>query len=362
MANPYELWSFHKSLGVVRNVIPEFTYWSDMFGSQINSTDEYIDFEKLPALNRRLAPFVRPLGTGKAIYTDNSTAYRFKPAYVKLKDAVDSTKILTKIPGIDPILAPAILNNPMARRDALKAAMAVQHVRTIQRRWEWMGARAMIDGGITISGPDYPSVYLDFRRDAGQTIVLGSGNRWGDSGVSILGLIQEWADLMFAPVGGFGGFPVRITVGSKAWSAMRVDPEIKDNMNKFFPDTGTLVERGLIGSEKVIKVGNLGIGGTSGAQMEIWLYRDSYQADDGSEVQMMEATDIVMTASPGAINGHRCFGAIIDPWAEYQSFDIFARNYMTQDDPAAEYMLHQSAPLMVPINPNGTLKATVVAA
>jgi hypothetical protein len=360
-SNPFELWSFRKSLGMVRNVIPQFSYWLPMFGQQVNSTDEYIDFEKLPALNRRLAPFVRPAGTGKPAYTDQSTGYRFKPAYIKLKDAVDSQRVLTKIPGIDSILDPAVANNPMARREALKAAIAVQHVRLIERRWEWLSAKAVIDAAVTISGEDYPAVTLDFRRDAGQTITLGSGSRWGDSGISILDTIQTWADLMFQPVGGFGGFPVRITVGSKAWAVMRKDAEIKDNMNKFFPVTLN-VERGLIASEKVVKVGDLGIGGTSGVQMEVYLYRDSYQTDDGTETPILQPTDIVMTADPGALNGHRCFGAIIDPFAQYQSLDIFARNFMDDGDPAAEYLLHQSAPLMVPINPNATLKATVVAA
>lgn len=59
--------------------------------------------------------------------------------------------------------------------------------------------------------------------------------------------------------------------------------------------------------------------------------------------------------------GYRCFGAIIDPYAQYQSLEIFPRGWMEQGDPAVEYMLWQSAPLMVPINPNATLKATVVA-
>lgn len=357
MTNPYELWSLRKSIGIMRNVIPAFSYWRPMFTSQVNSTDEYIDFEKLPALNRRLAPFVRPMGSGKPIYTDQSTAYRFKPAYIKLKDAIDPTRPLTKVPGIESMLDPATLT-PMARREALKAAMTVQHINAIERRLEWLSAKAIIDAKVTISGEEYPAVQLDFRRDAGQTVVLGSGSRWGDSGVSIMDFIQSVGDTMIQPVGGFGGFPVRVTLGSKAWSVFRKDAEIKDNMNKFFPVT-VAVERGLISSEKVVKVGDLMIGGASGAMLECYLYRDGYVADDGTEVPLMSPNDVVFTSSAEAIHGFQCFGAIIDPFAQYQSIDIFPRNWMEEGDPAAEYILHQSAPLMVPVNPNATFKATV---
>lgn len=365
--NPYEIWSLRKSIGVMRDVLPAFTYWTDMFTQQVNSTDEYIDFEKLPYLNRKLAPFVMPLGAGKPIYTDRATAYRFKPAYVKVKDAIDTTRALTKIPGIDPMLEPAALT-PMQRREALKVAMTVQHVRTIQRRWEWMAAKALINGSVTIGGTEeYPATVVDFMRNSDQTVTLTSGNRWGDSGVSIIDLLQTWADKMMYPTqnsdgsGGFGGFPVRLTVGLTAWQAMRSNAEIKDLMNKFYPATGVEVNRGLRSSELVTKVGDLAFGGSSGANVEVYLYRDTYVDDTGAAQQFLAPNEVVLSAAPEAINGFRCFGAIVDPYAQYQSFDIFARNWFEEGDPAVEYLLHQSAPLFVPVNPNATFKATVTA-
>jgi hypothetical protein len=361
MYNPYELWDMHKSIGVMRNVIPAFSYWLPMFTSEVNSTDEYIDFEKLPVLNRRLAPFVRPMGTGKPIYTDQSSGFRFKPAYIKLRDAIDPTKVLRKIPGLEPMLTASQLT-PMMRRELLRAAMTEQHVRAINRRWEWMAARAIIDGMVVVGGTDeYPAVTVDYRRDGGQTVVLASGSRWGDSGVSIIDFIQAACDLMIYPVGGFGGFPTRLTMGSSAWKVMRKDPEIKDLMNKFYLNLGADVQRGVIASEKVVKVGDLPIGGASGAMLELFLYRDSYVADDGTETPLMQPTDVVFTASPEALHGFQCFGAIIDPYAQYQSIPIFPRNWMETGDPAVENLLHQSAPLPVPVNPNATYKATVTA-
>jgi hypothetical protein len=59
-----------KSLGVIRDTRPEPRPFSRFFTNQMRSTDEYIDFEKLPIKGRRLAPFVKPLGQGKGIYSD----------------------------------------------------------------------------------------------------------------------------------------------------------------------------------------------------------------------------------------------------------------------------------------------------
>ena len=365
-SNPYELWDLHKSIGIMRDVLPAYTFWLDMFTRQVNSTDEYIDFEKLPYVNRKLAPLVMPYGTGKPIYTDRSTGYRFKPAYMKVKDAVDPSRPLSKIPGIDPMLAPVTIG-PMQRREALKVNMAVQAVTTIQRRWEWMAAQACIYGSVTLTGEAYPTQVVNFLRNSDQTISLTSGNRWGDSGVSILDFLQAAADKMIYPTnnsdgtGGFGGFPTKLIVGSTAWAAMRHDPEIKDLMNKFYPATGTEIQRGFRQSEKVVKVGDLGFGGTSGVSVEVILYRDSYVDDSGTEQLLLQPNQMVLISSPDALQGHRCFGAIVDPFAQYQSLDIFARNWMETGDPAVEYLLHQSAPLMVPVNPNATFFATVTA-
>jgi hypothetical protein len=356
MTNPYELWDFHKSLGVARDVTPQASYWLPMFTNQVNSVDEWIDFEKLPVVGRKLAPFVMPMASGKPIYEDRSTAARFKPAYVKVKDHVDPSKGLTRIPGIDSMLDPNIVNNPAMRREALKREMARQHVNSIQRRWEWLAAKAIIDGVVTIEGESYDTKVLDFDRADNQTIVLTGADLWTvDS--DIFEWIQTWADRMFDAE--FGSFPTRITIGSGVWAVWRKNKGIMEHMDTQVRAPAADVERGLISSDKAVKVGSLSVGGASGAMIEVWLYRDTY-VENGSEVPFMASTDLVMTGSPQAINGFRCFGAIIDPYSQYQALDIFARNWLETGDPAVEYVLHQSAPLMVPVNPNATLKATVV--
>ncbi|MFC3724399.1 major capsid protein [Neoaquamicrobium sediminum] len=358
MANPYEVWNTRRSLGVMRDVEPAFTYWTDIgFSRSLTSTDEWVDFEKLPAVARKLAPFVRPLGSGKPLYDDRSTGFRFKPAYVKPKDVIDPLMPLTKRAGIDRSMIEPSQITPMQRRDLIRTAMTITHVQAIERRWEWMAARAIIDAKVTIEGEEYPSVELDFRRQGNLTVVK-TVDYWGDTGVSIFSDIQTWADRMFnAP---FGGFPTRMTVGSKVWAVMRMDKEFMEHMDTNIRNPRATIERGLIGADKVVKVGELAVGGASGAVIEIFLYRDTYVDEAGIETPFMASTDIVMTASDERIMGYQCFGAIIDPSAQYQPVPIYPRNWQEIGDPIVEYIMHQSAPLFVPLNANATFKATVV--
>lgn len=357
--NPYEVWDTRKSLGVFRDLKPTPSYWRNFFVNSITSTDEWIDFEKLPAQARKLAPFVRPLGSGKPIYEDRSSGFRFKPAYVKVKDAIDPLAPLVKRPGVDRSMLSESDLTPMQRRELLRLAMTQQHVAAIERRWEWLCARAIIDAKVIIEGEEYPAVELDFCRAANHTVVKTPGTYWGDTGVSIFDDIQAFCDRMFNAE--FGGFPTRMTIGAKVWSVIRKDKEFMEHMDTTYREPRATVERGLISADKVVKVGELTVGGNSGAAIEIFLYRDTYE-ENGVEVPFMNDTDIVLTASPERINGYQCFGAIIDPYSRYQAMPIFPRNWIEQGDPAVEYMLHQSAPLMVPVNPNATLKATVVPA
>lgn len=358
---PYEIWNTRRSLGVMRDVEPAFNYWQDLgFNLQLNSTDEWIDFEKLPAVGRKLAPFVRPLGSGKPIYNDSSTAFRFKPAYVKIKEVIDPLMPLIKRPGIDNSMLADTEITPMQRRDLIRTAMTVQAVNAIERRREWMAAKAIIDGKYTVSGEEYPAVLIDFLRNANQTIVKTAGTYWGDSGISIFDDIQLYADRMFnAP---FGTFPTRLTITPKVWNVMRKDDEFMKHMDTNLRNPRATIERGLVSADKVVKVGELNVGGASGATIEVWLYRDTF-IDETSGLETPFLTDgaIVLTGSADRIQGYRCFGAIIDPYARYQALEIFPRNWMEQGDPAVEYFLWQSAPLMVPVNPNATLKATVCA-
>lgn len=362
-ANPYELWSSHSMLGLFRDQKPEDWYFGQFFTYGMTSDTEWIDFEKLPIRSRKLAPFVRPLGRGHGVFTDEQRGYRFKPANIVVEDAVDPLRPLTFQPGIgESMLARAQLT-PMQRYALIKAQMTMELELSIRRRFEWMRARSIIDGKITVVYESGESVLVDFQRDAGHTVVLTGGNRWGDSGVSILDDIQGRIDTMSNAE--FGGMPTRITMGGTVAGVVRKDTEILSHLDKNIVGGTVVVDRGVVaganGNGKIYKFGELTVGGGSGQRIELWVNNETYTARDGTQTRYLGANEVLFTSTPDAIMGYECFGRIIDKDARYQALPIFPKNFETGERVKVENISMESAPLMAPINPNATLKLTATA-
>jgi hypothetical protein len=362
MSNPYELWQTRRLLGVFRDSRPETFYFGPYFGSQMRSEDEWIDFEKLPVRNRRLADFVKPLGRGHGVFTDKVQGYRFKPANIVVEDAVDPFRPLTLQPGIDAsMLNGAQLSSlsPMQRLSLIKAQMIQEMQLSVERRWEWMRARAIIDGKVQCDYLDGTSVLVDFLRDANHTEVLTAGNRWGDAGISILDHVHAIMDTCANSA--FGGLITRVTMGGSVASVVRKDAEILKHLDLTMAGGVHRVDRGIAPADKVYKFGELFVGGASGHAIELWVNNETYTAKDGTEARYLADNAIIATANPTAINGYECFGRIVDKDAQYQALPMFPKNFETGERVKVENLSVESAPLFVPINPNGTYKATVLA-
>lgn len=365
-ANPYELWQRSRLLGVMRDVKAEDWYFGQFFpdSNGFYSDSEWIDFEKLPIHSRKLAPYVLPKGRGLSVYDDSQRTYRFKPANVVVEESIDDDKGLTFLAGIDAsMLHPDMnLTNPMVRRELLKANMTMEAMKSIRRRWEHQRARSIIDGYLDITYLSGETFNVNFQRNSGHTESLTSGNRFGDSGVSIIDKVQSILDTMNNAE--FAGIPTRWTMGSAVWAAVRKDAEIKAAMDGFRIYDVARIERGLVsgGADggKVFKVGELPIGGNSGGAIELWVNNETYTDTGGAQVRYLGANESVFTSTPDAIMGVSAFGRIKDKDAGFQAIPIFGKNFETGTRVKTENMSFESAPLMVPINPNATYKLNPV--
>lgn len=359
-ANPYELWSTRKLLGVFRATKPETHYFGQFYkGGQLRSEDEWIDFEKLPLRNRQLAPFVQPMGRSHGLDRDKVQGYRFKPANIVLEDAVDPFKPLTLQPGVDYSILDGGDLSPMQRLAVIKAGMIADFRAAGERRWEWMRARAIIDGQVICTYKDGSAVTVSFQRDSDHTEVLTGGNYWGDSGVSILDHISTIADTMSNAQ--FGGLPVRATMGGTVANVMRNDADIKAHFDLQVKGGLHFVDRGMTPTAKVYKFGDLYFGG-GGQKIELWVNNETYTDDAGADTRYLGHNEVVFTSTPEAINGYECFGRIVDKDAKYQAIPMFFKNFETGERVKVENISMESAPLFVPINPDATYKLTAVAA
>ena len=341
-------------MGVLRDndsMQPPESYWLDLcFPNQVNFDDEYVDFSRL-AGQRKIAPLVVPTAQGKPIYSAAEARSRFKPAYVKPKDPITATRMIRRAAGLGELDVDGVGLSPQARYNAIVADIMREHRWAIERRWEWLACQAVTEGKVILEDEAYPRTLVDFQRDPDHSITLGAGARWGDAGVSILRSIESMTQLVRKAK--FGGPANRLTIGADVWDVMRDDDELREAMNNNYRgNRDTNINLGVRDGLDVEFVGN--ISGT----LPVYVYSDYYQDYDGTVIEMMNSKDVVITGNN--VNGVRAFGAIQDKAASWQPLSIFPKMW-DQEDPSATFIMNQSAPLMVPVNPNATAKARVIA-
>lgn len=338
--------------GVIQDehsMAPPSNYWLNLcFPEQINFDDEYVDFGKL-AGHRKLAPLVVPTAQGKPIYSAAERVSRLKPAYVKPKDPISASRLIRRKAGLGEINTGNKLS-PSARYNAIVGDILRQHRESIERRWEWLASEAVQNGSVTLEDEAYPRTVVDFERDAAHTVTLTAGNRFGDAGVSIMDTIQSYITRIRRAK--FGGTVNRLTIGADVWAVMQKDTEIRDLLDTQFRSNANVdLNLGLREGSFVESVGRL-----SGT-LEVVVYSDYYQDPDGTVREFMSPKDMVLTGPN--LNGVRCFGAIQDLGANMQPLSMYPKMW-NAEDPSATFIMTQSAPLMVPVNPNASLRARVV--
>jgi hypothetical protein len=337
------------------------SHWLDMFfPNTFLSTQEEIAFSKLNA-SRRIAPFMLPNEPGKPIYRrEGERIESFKPAYTKPKDAVRPTEMIALTPG--ELVRRESLMSPQARYNREVNRIVVYHRNAIQRLWDYMAAKAILNGALTVNYGQGVSVTIDFGRDAGQTVVLGAGARWGDAGINIFDTIQSYVDTVANAE--FGGSATDIILGATAAIPFMADASsstgsLKDKLDTTFRGSEDVaINRGII---RVDPMNPFTLLGRLANGLNVWRYAgpaSKFQNNDGSFTDIMDPRDILVASR--AVDGIRAYGAILDSAANLEVADIFTKMW-DQEDPSARFIMSQSAPLTIPVNPNCTMRVRVVA-
>lgn len=325
-------------VGVVEGLDPFTPFLLHMFyPSMVTFETSKIDFDAVSE-DTTLAPFVSPMVAGKANKAAGGELRSFKPAYVKPKDVVDPERVLKRRPGeaIGGKLSPA------QRRDAIVVDILDGHRKKISRREEWMAAQELLTGKVVVSGEDYPAAEVDFKRAAGNTVVLAGQAVWSDTvNADPLGDIESWNDIAEAPI-------TDLVMDSKAFKLFIKFDAVKELMEsrrgsesniELAPGNEKWVQyKGMVGSYRV------------------WVYKGYYTDDADSKQNFLPDNTVI--AGSSAVDGVRAYGAILDGRAGYQAMDVFPKNWV-QEDPAVEYVMTQSAPLPIPARPNASLAITV---
>jgi hypothetical protein len=330
--------------GVLTRVVTELPapapfLLNSFFRAVQTETSEEIHFD-IDAGKRRLTPFVAPIVAGKVVASRGFVTKTFKPAYAKDKRVFDPSGPLKRAMGerIGGEMTPA------ARLQAKLAFELQDQLEMLSRRQEVMACEALRTGKVTVAGDEYPSVEVDFGRDAGLTVALSGADRWGESGVDPLEDVQTWSMLVTEKSGAAAN---TLVMDIEAWKLFSAAASVQTLLDRF---RGKDALNPTVTGEGGRYMGNIGT-------FDIWVYTGWYvDPTSGSLTPYLPSHTVIVTSQE--LEGTRAYGAIRDEEAGFQPLPYYTKSWV-EKDPSVRYLLMQSAPLTVPYRVNASACATV---
>lgn len=343
--NPF-VYDTNMLIQVVPNLKRAQKFLLDTFFPNIVTADtEYVSID-VDVGKRRMSPFVSPLVEGKLVEQRRYQTNTFKPAYIKDKRAPDLRKPVRRMIG-------ERIGGDMTGAERMMANLVFEmedQVDMLDRRLEWMAAQALSTGTVTVAGEGYPTTLIDFGRDSTLSVALTGAAQWGQAGVIPSALIEQWGHQMLKKS---GGVATDIVFTTTPWSLFIQDPVVKATI--WYPGNG--------GSGNTVNVGAQIQRGAQykgrWGQYNLWVYNDWYVDDNNVEQPMLADGTVVMSGAD--LMGTRAFGQITDPVFNYAALPYAPKTWIEQD-PAQQFMLMQSAPIVIPSRVNASFAATVCAA
>lgn len=331
-------------VGVVQNLKRAQKWMLDRyFTTESQSETETINFDVVIG-KRRVAPFCSPLVAGKVVASLGREVHTFQPAYIKDKRRINPSEALKR--AIGERIGGSL--TAQERKDAYVAGQLTDQIDMVDRRLEIMAVEAIRTGKVTVVGDDYPTVVVDFQRAAANTIAaLAGAAKWDQATAKPLKNLNAWAKLVLQAS---GAFPVDVIMGLDAWDNFSDQADVKAQLNTWNITNATM-EMGAQPVEGGVLRGRIG-------NFNIFTYGGWYvdPADD-TEKEIFPANQVALTSS--LVAGVRAYGAILDGSAGLKALPYYPKTY-EEHDPSCEWLLLQSAPLMVPTRPNASASIQVL--
>lgn len=324
------------------------------------SENQTIDFGKIVG-TRAMAPFAQPSHMGKPIVKrQGMSVERFTPAYIKLLDAVRPEDATSLNP--EEVLTGERMSMEQ-RFDMRTAEVVKQHTEAINRTLDYMTAKAIIDGAVTVKydqeqGLPNPEVTISFGRSTSLTV---AGANWSSAAADILGALSSVIALGRSAQFGMTATVFDFVMGTNVAPAVLKNTAILDLLKTDVRGgEATSLTRGIyvgVDPNNANAPAFLGTIGGNGVLVNLWVYSDQQLDDAGNAVQMLGTNDAVLIG--GDPMGMMAYGAIYDIKANVAGVrtDIFQKMYETEN-PSAINVLTQSAPLPLVRRPNTTAKFT----
>jgi hypothetical protein len=339
-------------LGVLRVTKTLPSFWLQFFPDEMTFDTEAIAMDKISEDYRRLAPFVAPNVQGRVQKQRGFSTVSYTPAYLKPKDIVDpNNNFFTRSAGES--LATGSLT-PEQRYNATVAKLLVEQKIKIDNRLEWMAAKAIQDGSVTCDGVDYPRVTINFNRDPSLTRVLTGTAQWNSTAAHPLNDIKAANRASNDLCGATNHEIIFGTDAFDSFVAWILANELKliDTNYRGSQTNLALITNGFEGLEYAGRVQGL----AGGAGFDVWIYSAKVTLEDGTQEALLAPNRVIGVSR--MVNGVQAFGAIKDKKAGLRALRYFPKMWEVED-PSVEYLMTQSAPLIVPRVTNATWSLTV---
>lgn len=342
------LYDTNTLIGVVPNLKLAQQFLLDKFFTNIVTADSEFVSVDVDVGKRRMAPFVSPLVEGKLVEQRRYQTNEFKPAYIKDKRTPDLRKPVRRMIGERIGGDLKGIEREMAN---LEAEMTDQ-VDILNRRLEWMAAQALLTGTVTIEGEGFPTVVVDFGRDANLTQALTGGKQWTPTNVAAgtatpTADIEAWQHMILKAS---GAKVTDIIFSTSAWLGFLADPLAKGAIQyPVLAQSGNVINPGAQIEQGAVYKGKWG-------QYDLWVYNDWFVDDNDVEVPMLPDGDIILSG-PNLL-GTRAFGQILDPAFNYEALPYAPKTWV-ENDPGQRVLLMQSSPIVIPSRVNASFSANV---
>lgn len=335
-----DIYTTNQLIGVVQTLIRPVSWLLDRYFPTITTFDtEEVHVDVIPG-KRRVIPLVSPFVEGKIVDALAQRVNTLKPAYAKAKTPFQPNRALKRTAGEQ--IGGSL--TAQQRHDLALTQHLEDLIGMVVRRKEVMASEALRTGKVTLVGDGYPSVTVDFQRNAAHTIAALSGgtNHWAHASSKPLRNLAAWATLGLQ---NGGANLVDVIMGADAWAEFSEHSTVEKRLLQINA-AGTDMNRTIEPVEGGVYKGTVD-------GMNIFVYSGWYiDPVTGTETEIWPSKAVCVTSTQ--IEGEQLHGAIQDPRAGLAAMEFFPKMWM-EEDPAMTWMMIQSAPLVAPRRPDAAV-------
>jgi hypothetical protein len=299
-------------------------------------TTEKVYLSQIPGLVN-MAVYVSPVVSGEVIRSRGGSTSEFTPGYVKPKHEVNPQMTLRRLPDEDP----QNLADPDYRRRRIILQNMKDEELAIAQVEEMQAVAAVIGGKYTMTGEKFEPVEVDLGRSAGNNITQIGQAAWSGKDKKT----YDPTDDIEAYALNASGVINIVVFDPKGWALFRSFEGVKDKLDTRRGSTAEL-ETALKDLGKVVSYKGMY------GDVAIVVYAGQYIEGDAKKNYL---TDMTMILGNTQARGLRTYGCIQDVDAQREGINASARypkNWVQTGDPAREFTMIQSAPLMLLADPD----------